>query len=55
MDRRPIGATAPTGHRCPESGVWRVVGKTTTAPVAKGTVMPPHGGLAVTWELTRHA
>lgn len=41
----PIGMTAKTGERCPESGVWAVVGSpSTTAPIAKGNVMPPYGG-----------
>ena len=52
----PIGTTASTGHSCPESGVWRVVGSpTTTAPIAKGNTMPPHGGKAVTWRLEAYA
>ena len=56
MSRQPIGTTAATGRRCPESGLWKVVGRpSATVPVAKGNVMPPHGGLAVTWELIQHA
>ncbi|MCD8497577.1 MAG: hypothetical protein LRZ85_05525 [Alphaproteobacteria bacterium] len=54
--RRPIGTTARTGEKCPESGVWRVVGEpSTTAPIAFGNVMPPYSGRAVTWMLIRHA
>jgi hypothetical protein len=54
--RLPLGATAHTGQRCPESGVWRVVGTpTTTAPIAKGNVMPPYRGVAVTWQLVQYA
>ncbi|MFI6130060.1 hypothetical protein [Micromonospora sp. NPDC051141] len=52
----PIGTTARTGERCPESGVWKVVGTpSTTAPIAKNNTMPPHGGRAVTWQLTQYA
>jgi hypothetical protein len=52
----PIGTRARTGQRCPESGVWQVVGyPTTTAPIAKGNVMPPYAGAAVTWELINYA
>lgn len=52
----PIGTTAKTGEKCPESGVWQVVGTpTTTAPIAKGNTMPPYGGKAVTWKLIRLA
>lgn len=52
----PIGATAKTGEKCPESGVWTVVGTpTTTAPISKGNIMPPYGGKAVTWRLTAYA
>jgi len=52
----PVGTTAKTGEHCPESGVWKVVGTpTTTAPIAKGNVMPPYGNQAVTWQLTQLA
>lgn len=52
----PIGSTAKTGEKCPESGVWQVVGTpTTTAPIAKGNIMPPYAGKAVTWRLARLA
>jgi hypothetical protein len=51
-----IGTTAKTGERCPESGVWEVVGTpSTTAPISRGEVMPPYAGKAVTWRLIRHA
>ena len=51
-----IGTTARTGERCPESGVWKVVGTpSTTAPIARGNKMPPYNGKAVTWELIRLA
>jgi hypothetical protein len=54
--RKPIGTTARTGARCPESGVWKVVGSpTTTAPIAEGNVMPPYNNKAVTWGLLRYA
>ncbi len=48
--------TAKTGEKCPVSGVWKVVGyPTTTAPIAKGNVMPPYCGRAVTWTLIQYA
>ncbi|NJP32216.1 hypothetical protein [Micromonospora thermarum] len=51
-----VGRKARTGERCPESGVWKVVGyPTTTAPIAVNNVMPPYNGQAVTWELIRLA
>ena len=54
--RVPLGTTARTGERCPESGVWAVVGTpSTTAPIAKGNVMPPYRGRSVTWRLERYA
>jgi hypothetical protein len=54
--KAPIGTTARTGERCPESGVWRVVtSPSTTAPIAKGDVMPPYGSQAVTWILQSYA
>jgi hypothetical protein len=47
---------ARTGERCPVSGVWAVKSQpSTTAPIAKGNVMPPYGGQAVTWVLVRPA
>ena len=54
--RAPIGTTATTGQMCPESGVWKVVGTpSTTAPIAKGDIMPPYGRKAVVWKLVRYA
>ncbi|WP_291529843.1 hypothetical protein [Bacteroides sp. UBA939] len=54
--RAPIGTTASTGQKCPESGVWQVVAyPTTTAPIAKGNTMPPYSGKAVTWKLIQYA
>lgn len=54
--KKPIGTTASTGQKCPESGVWKVVGfPTTTAPIAEGNTMPPYGGKAVTWRLEYYA
>ncbi len=56
MTKASIGTTARTGERCPESGVWKVVGNpSTTAPIAKGNVMPPYDGKAVTWQLISYA
>ncbi|MGP3023586.1 hypothetical protein, partial [Serratia ureilytica] len=56
MSKSPIGTTATTGQKCPESGVWEVVGKpSTTAPIAKGNIMPPYGGKGVTWKLIQYA
>jgi len=54
--RVPLGTTARTGERCPESGVWEVVGyPTTTAPIAEGNRMPPYRDKAVTWRLKSYA
>lgn len=54
--KSPIGTTARTGEKCPESGVWGVVGTpSTTAPIAKGNTLPPYAGRAVTWKLMRYA
>ncbi len=56
MSRKPIGTTAKTGGKCPESGVWKVVGTpSTTAPIAKGNTMPPYNNKAVTWKLISYA
>lgn len=53
---KPIGTTAKTGEKCPESGVWEVVGTpSTTAPISKGETMPPYRDKAVTWRLIRLA
>jgi hypothetical protein len=52
----PIGTTARTGEKCPESGDWQVVGTpTTTAPIAERNVMPPYRDQAVIWRLVRYA
>ncbi len=54
--KAPIGSTVSTGQECPESGVWKVVGcESTTAPIAKGNIMPPYKDEAVTWKLIKYA
>jgi hypothetical protein len=54
--KAPIGTTARTGEKCPESGVWKVVGTpSTTAPIAKSNTMPPYANKAVTWKLAQYA
>jgi len=54
--KTPIGTRVGTGHTCPESGIWKVVGyPSTTAPIAKSNVMPPYGGRSVAWELIAYA
>lgn len=51
-----VGRIAKTGEKCPESGVWKVVGyPSTTAPIAKGNTMPPYASKAVTWSLIQTA
>ena len=56
FSRKPLGTKASTGESCPESGVWKVVGRpTTTAPIAKTNRMPPYDNKAVTWELIQYA
>lgn len=52
-----IGTRVQTGHVCPESGVWKVDSstETTTAPIAKGNVMPPYKGKSVMWILIQKA
>ncbi len=55
--RAQIGTKASTGHKCPESGVWKVDSAfdTTTAPIAKNNIMPPYKGRAVVWILIAYA
>jgi hypothetical protein len=54
--RAPLGTTARTGEKCPESGIWKVQGTpSTTAPIAKGNTMPPYNNQAVTWVLIQYA
>jgi hypothetical protein len=54
--KAPLGTTARTGEKCPESGVWEVVGTpSTTAPIAEGNTMPPYNDRAVTWRLIQYA
>ena len=55
-NRLPLGTIARTGERCPESGVWVVVGyPSTSAPFAKSNVMTPYRGNAVVWKLVQYA
>jgi hypothetical protein len=52
----PLGTIAHTGQKCPESGVWKVVGTpSTTAPFAQGNTMTPYNGKAVAWQLVQYA
>ncbi len=54
--KKPIGTTAKTGERCPESGVWQSQDTpSTTAPIAQHNVMPPHNNKSVVWKLVRYA
>lgn len=54
--RTPIGTVVSTGHKCPESGVWKVVGTpSTTAPIAKGNTMPPYDRKSANWKLISYA
>ncbi len=54
--KTPIGTRVGTGSICPESGIWKVDGyPSTTAPIARGNVMPPYGGKAVVWVLIQYA
>lgn len=56
MHMAGVGTTAKTGEHCPESGIWQSMDSpSTTAPIAKGNVMPPHNNKAVTWKLTQLA
>lgn len=56
QSRVPLRTTARTGEKCPESGVWKVVGTpSTTAPIAKGNTMPPYRNKAVAWKLIQYA
>ncbi|QYJ68258.1 hypothetical protein [Flavobacterium litorale] len=56
MAKKPLGTTAKTGEKCPESGVWEVVGTpSTTAPISEGEKIPPYRDKAVTWKLIQYA
>lgn len=52
---KPLGTTARTGEICPESGIWKPVNGSTTAPIAKGNHMPPYNGAATVWTLIQYA
>jgi hypothetical protein len=54
--RKPLGTTARTGEKCPESGVWQSQDSpSTTAPISVGNTMPPHNGSSCTWKLIQYA
>jgi hypothetical protein len=56
MSKLPIGTTAKTGEKCPESGIWEVQGQpSTTAPIAIHNTFPPYQDKAVVWKLIRYA
>jgi len=51
-----IGTEAKTGQKCPYSGIWEVIGETTTtAPISVGNIMPPYKDKGVTWKLIQRA
>lgn len=46
--------TAKTGHKCPASGEWEVIGSVnTTAILSKSQIMPDYLGANVTWQPIR--
>lgn len=54
--KKPLHTKAKTGQKCPESGVWKVVGSpSTTAPIAASNTMPPYRGVSATWTLISYA
>ncbi len=55
MAKAPIGTKCKTGDQCPESGVWKPEGYSTTAPIARGNRFPPYAGKAVIWVLIQYA
>ena len=55
MAKSTIGTKGKTAEKCPESGVWKPEGYSTTAPIAKGNTFPPYAGKAVTWVLIQYA
>ena len=53
--KKPIGTTAKTGEKCPESGDWQSQDTpSTTAPIAVGNTMPQRNGKDVAWKLIRY-
>lgn len=41
-----------SGSKCPQSGIWKVVGTvTTTLPLARGDIVPEYCGKKVKWQL----
>lgn len=53
--RKPLGTTTCTGQRCPEDGLWKMVGGDKTTRVAKGEILPSYENEAVVWKLVEHA
>lgn len=53
--RFPVGTRRKTGERCPENGLWRVVGnRQTTAQLRRGQSIPEFFGIEVTWMLVEY-
>jgi len=47
-----MAKTVESGKLCPNSGIWKVMGKlTTTVPIASGTLMPEYCEKKVRWIL----
>ncbi len=56
MAKEPIGTTASTGQKCPQSGIWEVVDTpAVSTSISKGHTMPSYEGLAARWKLIQYA
>lgn len=52
----PLGTVRKTGEKCPESGIWEVLGlPSTIAPIAVNNTFPPYDGKSVFWILVQYA
>lgn len=49
-----IPTIAPTGVHCPVNGLWEPLGSSADPIfVFEGSVMPPHAGASVEWQLVQ--
>lgn len=54
--RKPLGIERTSGHSCPQTGYWQMMGAATTTVVniKKGTIMPYHQGQPTGWQLKEY-
>ncbi|MCT4716231.1 hypothetical protein MUA01_14800 [Enterobacteriaceae bacterium H18W14] len=56
MQRKPVGIERVSGHICPQTGYWQLLGSAVSpvVNVKKGTILPFYQGQPVGWRLKEY-